>query len=277
MKFLFRLTSVARVAAVLSSLVAAVSGRADERFFGYVYETDLLPKGRWEAEQHITFRKGYPEGDRRLSYDVWDFREELEYGVTDRLSIAGYLNFRSEDFAARVPGVTSSSEFSFKGVSTEIKYQILNPNTHPIGLVIYFEPTYSAHEVELEEKLILSKMINDQWVLAGNLTLEQEWEREGGVTEKESVFEVTVGAAYRLTPHWSVGLEGRFHSVYEGHSFDEHLGTGWFVGPNVHYGSARWWGTLSVLPQVAGNPSDGGVNLTEHQKFEVRLLLGLSF
>jgi hypothetical protein len=32
-----------------------------------------------------------------------------------------------------------------------------------------------------------------------------------------------------------------------------------------------------VLPQVAGDPSDDGINRTEHQTFETRLIFGINF
>ena len=262
---------------IVSLAAGLVTARADERFFTYVYDADVLPKGKWEFEQWLTYRQGYPGGDRNYSQHIWDFREEVEYGVTDRLSVAGYLNFRSDQLVARTEGFEDSSEFSFKGVSAEIKYQLLNPNKKPVGLALYFEPTYNGNEQELEYKVLFSKNIGDNWVLAANATYEQEWEQEDGETEKESVLEFTAGAAYRLTPHWSVGVEGRYHSVYEGLGLNDHLGTGWFVGPNVHYGSAKWWATLTVLPQVAGHPSDGGLNRTEHQTFETRLIFGINF
>jgi hypothetical protein len=261
--------------------VLAVGGSsaalADERFFTYVYESEVLPKGRWEFEQWLTYRKGFPEGDRNFAQHLWDFREEIEYGLTERLSTSLYLNFRGEQIVARTAGLPDSSKFDFKGVSAEFKYQLLNPNTQPVGIALYFEPTYNGNEQELEYKAIFSKNIGDKWVLAANVSYEQEWERENGVTEKESVLEFTAGVAYRLTPHWSVGLEGRRHSVYEGIGLEDHLGTGWFVGPNVHYGSSRWWATLSVMPQITGHPSDGGINHTEHQTFETRLIFGLNF
>ena len=158
-----------------------------------------------------------------------------------------------------------------------MKYQLLNPNKKPVGVALYFEPTYNGNEQELEYKLILSKNLGDNWVLAANASFEQEWEQENGATEKESVLEFTLGAAYRCTPNWSVGLEGRYHPVYEGTTLNNHLGTGWFLGPNIHYGTARWWGTLTVLPQIAGDPSDGGINTTEHQIFETRLIFGINF
>lgn len=260
------------------ALLAGVAvGRADERFFTYVYESDMLPQGRWEFEQWLTYRTGFPDGDRNFSQHIWDFREEIEYGVTERLSVSGYLNFRNEQFVARTEGSQDTGEFSFKGVSAEFKYQLLNPNKHPVGLALYFEPTYNGNEQELEYKILLSKNLGDKWVLAANVSYEQEWEHEAGVTKRESALEITAGAAYRFTPHWSAGVEGRYHAVYGGLGLDHHLGTGWFVGPNVHYGSSKWWATLTALPQVAGHPSDGGINRTEHQTIETRLIFGLNF
>ena len=261
--------------AVLAALTR--TAHADERFFTYVYESEVLPKGKWEFEQWLTYRKGFPDGDRNFNQHLWDFREEIEYGVTERLSAAMYLNFRNNQFVARTAGFQDTSEFSFNGVSAEFKYQLLNPNKQPVGLALYFEPTYNGNEQELEYKVLLSKNLGDNWVLAANAVYEQEWGHEGGMTEREATLEFTAGAAYRLTPHWAVGLEGRYHSVYEGFGLDDHLGTGWFVGPNVHYGSSKWWATLTLLPQVAGNPSDGGINRTEHQTFETRLIFGINF
>ncbi|MDD5140408.1 MAG: transporter [Verrucomicrobiales bacterium] len=261
----------------LTMLTGTLPSHADERFFTYIYDADVIPQGRWEFEQWLTYRKGY-DGDNH-DYDryIWDFREEMEYGLTEKLSGSLYLNFRQEQMVAQQAGLSDSSEFSFKGVSAEFKYQLLNPNTKPVGVALYFEPTYNGNEQELEYKLIVSKNIGDHWVLAANAAFEQEWEQEDAATKMESVLEFTAGAAYRFTPNWSGGIEGRYHSVYEGTTLNEHLGTGWFLGPNIHYGTDKWWATLTVLPQIAGNPTDDGINLTEHQIFETRLIFGISF
>jgi hypothetical protein len=258
-------------------LLAALTAPADERFFTYVQDADIIPKGSWEFEQWLTYRKGYPGGDHDYDQYLWDFREEIEYGFTEKLSGSLYLNFRQSQLVAQEPGLESTSDFSFKGISAEVKYQLLNPNTQPVGVALYFEPTYNGNEQELEYKLIVSKNLGDHWVLAGNVSFEQEWEEEDGETEKESVLEFTLGAAYRFTPNWSVGLEGRYHSVYEGVGLNERLASAWFLGPNIHYGTSRWWATLTVLPQIAGDPSDGGINTTEHQIFETRLIFGINF
>ena len=180
---------------------------------------------------------------------------------------------------ARQPGLQDSNDFSFKGVSLEFKYQLFNPIIDPVGVALYFEPTYSDNEQELEYKLIFSKYIGERWVVAANAVFEQEWEKEHGATERESVLEFNAGAAYRITPNWSVGLEARYHSVYEGASLNERLASAWFLGPNVHYGSGKWWATFTVLPQISGSPTggQGNLNYTEHQRWEARLIFGLNF
>lgn len=275
--------AIRRVTASLgaAAMLAIVGGAsADERFFTYNQEADVLPKGGFEFEQWITYRRGNPGGDRAYDQNLWDLREEFEYGITDKLSGAMYLNFRHDEILARSSTNTSEerSKFSFKGVSLELKYQLLNPHTDPVGVALYFEPTFSGSERELEYKLIFSKNVGDNWVLASNLNFEQEWEREDGETERESVFEWTLGAAYRITPNWSVGLEGRYHAVYEGSTLNEKLGSAWFVGPNIHYATSKWWATFTILPQISGSPSDrGSKDLVEHQRYEARLIFGLNF
>jgi hypothetical protein len=260
-------------------LTTGTPALADERFFTYIQDADVLPKGGWEFEQWLTFRKGYLEGNHQFDQFLWDFREEMEYGFTDKLSGALYLNFQQEQIVAQQPDLEGSSKFSFKGVSAEVKYQLFNPYTDLVGIALYFEPTYNGNEQELEYKLIFSKNIGDKWVLAANAIFEQEWEQEGGETERESVLEFTFGAAYRFNPNWSVGLEARYHSVYEGSSLNEHLGSAWFLGPNIHYGTAKWWATFTLLPQISGNPGDNGgrLNFTEHQIYEARLIFGINF
>ena len=272
-----RLVAKALLGCVAGGLLGAAPAFADERFFTYIEDADVLPKGAWEFEQWLTLGEGHPGGDHAFDQYRWDFREEIEHGFTDQLSGAMYLNFRQDQVVANQPGLTDSSEFSFKGISAELKYQLVNPNTHPVGVALYFEPTYNGNQQELEYKFIVSKNIADKWVLAANAVLEQEWEKEDGATKKESVLEFTMGAAYRFTPNWSAGLEGRYHAVYEGTSLNERLGKAWFLGPNIHYATAKWWGTFTFLPQISGTPSDGGINTTEHPTYEARLIVGVNF
>ena len=130
--------AVAKVC-VICALLTARSALADERFFTYIQDADVIPKGGWEFEQWVTFRKGYLEGNHQFDQFLWDFREEMEYGFTDKLSGSMYLNFQQEQIVAQESGLADSSKFSFKGVSAEVKYQLLNPFTDPVGIALYFE------------------------------------------------------------------------------------------------------------------------------------------
>src|SRR6266853_2858933 len=117
---------------VASWLTAFLAARADERLFTYTYEAEVLPKGAVEFEQWVTHSRGKQDG----VLAAWDFREELEFGLTEKLTSALYLNFRnthSED----VQGVVDQDKFEFKGVSSEWKYQLLNPNTKAVGVLAY--------------------------------------------------------------------------------------------------------------------------------------------
>lgn len=265
-----RTLQFARACLVAASIAVPASTQADERMFTYSYEAvSILPKGAWEFEQWITYRGDKGEG----TFARWDLREEIEYGVNDRYTTALYLNFRDTN-------VDGDREFEFKGISTEHKYQLVNPHTKPLGVLLYGEVTTDGGEVELEEKLILQKFFgpDERWNAVFNAVLEQEWEFEHGDTEEESVLEFTAGLSYKLNEHWAVGLEARNHRVFEGIGFDDEIADAYFVGPNLHYGTAKWWATLTVLPQVSGNPDDeDGLNFSEHERIEVRLIAGINF
>lgn len=246
--------------------------RADERLFTYSYEAEVLPKKRWEFEQWFTQRYGKQSGD----FARFDFREEIEYGLLDKLTTALYLNFKSE-YASHVgDSDETENKFEFDGFSSEWKYQILNPNKEFIGLLAYFETTYSGEELELEEKIILQKNLGEKIVLVANFITEEEWKFENDDSEKEFALEFTSGASYKLNKNWSVGVEVRNHNVFPDYETPEE--TAWFVGPNVHYGTSRWWATLTVLPQVGGHPdTKDGLELEEHERIEVRLIAGINF
>lgn len=252
-------------------LLATTYAKADERNFTYVYETDVLAEGETEIEQWVTNQNGKEDGD----YSEWNFRTELEYGVTNRYLTAVYFNLddvRSEG----VTGVEEDGGTDFKGFSWENIYQILNPHTDPVGLAAYVEYTTDGIDHELESKVLLSKPIGS-WNLAANAIYEAEWEREEGQTEEEGTLEFTAGASYKLNPHWALGVEARNKSAYpDGTNLSGQEFNSVSVGPNVHYGSPKWWATFTVLPQAWGNGdgSNGDRQLVHEESIEARLIFG---
>ena len=217
----------------------AVAGRANatERIFTYTYEPETMPQGGWEFENWVTARR----------HNVWDFRQELEYGVTDNYLLSFYLNEKVDD----------GSEF--EGISLENKFLVLDPATHPVGLALYLEPRFAAHETELEEKIILGQRSGD-WKWALNLTHATEWKKEDGESETDGELEVTFGLAKQVSKKWSIGAELRDHNEIEGYKVWKH--SSFFAGPAVNYKGGDWWVTVTAL---------GG------QGVNVRCIVGIEF
>jgi hypothetical protein len=258
-----------------------LTGRADERRFTYTYEPEVLPKGAGEFEQWVTLRSQRTAGGevQQDNYNLWEIREELEYGVTDNYSVSLYLNTSAESYrdVSRNPAI-DKSEFRFDGVSIENRYMLLNPATHAVGLTLYLEPRFSGSEAEIEEKIILGQR-HGNWKWALNLTHATEWLDNLHSTEGE--VEATFGVARDLGKHWSIGLELRDHNELP--DYNEWENTAVFLGPTVSYRQEKWWAALSVLPQIyganfSGNPDhNDSLELEGHERVNVRLLFGISF
>jgi len=216
------------------TLIAAISfcisiARADEAIFAWTYTTDLLPKGRWEFEQWMTARWEKEHG----TYNVFDFRQELEYGVTDNFQVSLYLNHQyvdaNDDFPVAnpvhpkklLPGVyetggedvdaghdpsTRFDSYHFESVSFEAIYRVLSPYKNPIGLAFYFEPAIGDQESELEWKVLLQKnWLEDRLVWALNVNYELEFEKtDSGDFERDGMFEWFTGF---LTALCAIGQE----------------------------------------------------------------------
>jgi hypothetical protein len=289
--------------AVFAAIALTLAGTAvaGDSPFGYVYTTDTHPKGKKEIEQWITHRAGQSRGD----YSAWLFRTELEYGVTDNLQTALYLNYdRVNAFQNKPDGTTGPGAFVpdgidpdaryrnsfFESISNEWIYRVLSPYKDPIGLAFYIEPTYGPKKRELEGKIILQKnFLDDRLIWAANLTAAREKEKFHGEWEKESELEFTTGLAYQFAPRWHGGVEYRNHRGYEGYGFskDKRSYSANFIGPSVHYSDRAWWVTATFLTQLgnakgytdaAREDITGGRFYGEHhERHELRIKVGFNF
>ena len=109
---------------------------ATERLFTYTYEPETMPKGGLESEQWVTSRVGRNAAVGQQDFSRWEFRQELEYGVTDNYTLSLYLNESFEHYREPKTG-DGHSHFQFDGVSLENKYLVLNPADHAVGLALY--------------------------------------------------------------------------------------------------------------------------------------------
>ncbi len=230
---------------------------ANERRFTYVYEATTLKKGEWEFEQWVTWKTA-KENDR--DFDRFDFRTEVEYGVTDHYQLGFYLSdWRYENNRAE-----NKQRGDWRNIAVEGLWNLTDPTKDPIGLALYSEVKIGDALFELEGKLIVQKNIG-KLTLAYNAIIEAEWE---GIhyDEDNGVFQQTVGLSYQFSPRFLAGME-LLHEVaipdWRGASGKSVL----YIGPNFSHRTKNWWATLTPLFQVS--------DVEDEPDFQMRLIFGI--
>lgn len=278
MRYFHQVTKVCSVFACLIATLASSTSFAGEGIFGYVYSLDTQPKGKLEFEQRIDSTNGQATG----MYNFTQYRSELEYGLTDDVQIAAYLNAYSiaaknnytnpEMCEGKVPctagfavPTSAHDSSSFKqtridGGSLELVWRILNPVTDPVGVGLYVEPTLGKLENSLEWRLLLqSNFLDDRLIFALNFLYEPEKETyDNAGTIRNSMGDILYGVSYRFAPNWSAGLEGRYHTDHDGYYFNTHTQTANFIGPTIHYAASKWWVTGTWRYQINGKCYNDG-------------------
>lgn len=237
---------------------------SNERKFGYIYQSGVLGKGNRELEIWTTARIG-----KDIPYYArTEHRMEFEWGITNRLQTAFYINFRN---TSQDNGTGMTSKFEFKGISSEWKYQVSSPSKNAVGFALYGEVGLNTDEAELEAKLIFDKKVKKS-TFALNLVIENEWELGSHAPETEMVLEGDLGWSYDISNSFAAGIEVRSHNQFvEGEM--EHSAL--FAGPVVSFSQPNWWLTLTVLPQLAalkGKTGETNLVLGEREKLETRVL-----
>ena len=262
--FMNTLIVVSVLGCLLSPGVGGVSGGvggmvfAGERRFAYSYQATTHAPGEWEYEQWVTWKasKGIDS-----TFDRFDFRHEIELGLTDRLQIGLYLaDWRYQDGRSVDP-----DRAEFRDVAVELIYNLTHPVTDPLGLAAYGEVKIGDELLELETKLIAQKDLGP-WTLVYNITLEAEWEGDD-YEEDKGVLEQSFGVGYQFSPNFILGGE-MLHEL----EFDDWDETGDYVvylGPTVTYRSEGWWVVVSPLFQLT--------DVDTEVDFVTRLVLGIDF
>lgn len=304
-------------AAAIVGVAASASVHADEPLFGYIYTTDLLPKGKSEVEQWVTQREGRSQG----TFHLWQSRTEVSYGVADNFQLSGYINLARtvvngnvpdgstappEVFADyRVPSEGSWDRNRFESGSVEAIYRFASPYTSPIGAAVYIEPSVGPRTRELETRLILQKnFLDDRLVFAFNTTVGQEKRYLLGDPDadpatidyrdhwdKETDVNFGFAGSYRFTSNWFVAAEVQNEREWAGFNpfkADHRTNVAWYAGPTVHYAAQHFFATFTTLFQLHGardyadGPDDsfvvhGQSNADDFEKYRYRLKVGYYF
>lgn len=192
-------TSLRQVLA-LSILVAASIANAQDTRFAQTYTWLQEGKGEHELEVKMT----------RVDRDTWLSENEFEIGVTDRLTIAPYLNFEFQKSSPTLGGWALETRYKFG----EFKSRTLLP-------AIYIEPQQLAGDpaITLEGRIIGSYYTNDSFdtLISGNL-IGSRLMQSGEVTN----YGYSVGAVKMNPTDW-----------YGAEAYGSWTDKSHFVGPTV--------------------------------------------
>jgi hypothetical protein len=235
------------------SLCAATAAKATERNFAYTYEVTTLSKGTFELENWATWK-------HRHGANQFDFRHELEIGVTDKFELSLYFaNWSVRD------GQGIHKAARYEDSSVEAIYNLTNPVTDTLGSAIYGEVTVGDRHMELEGKLLLQKNFGPL-IVAYNAALEAEFEG-AHLDDRTGEFSQTLGVSYAIKPQLSVGAEA-VHEI-EWPSWAKPETSRVFVGPNISAKAGRFYATLTPLVQLT--------NVRDEPRLETRLIVGFTF
>lgn len=210
------------------ALAATVSNvaMAEENLWLYTKGTDTRPQGSYELKFTDIVRIGKDSGD----YTFHDIRPEIEYGITDRLTIGAELMLFKHDYSVDDPDLNPMyetqggagqkfSDFQYAGYEIAMKYNILSPYKDPIGLSVGlgFEDRdkYRLDGADIDQQsyvatvLLQKNWIDNRLTFAFNGKTEFERRKSEGVLEEEIAFDMSAGISYRIFPKHFIGLEFR--------------------------------------------------------------------
>lgn len=216
-------------AALLLSLPLGV--RADENFWVYARSADTMPKGEWELKLSDVIRVDKDSG----SYTFHDLRPEVEYGLTDRLTLSAEVLIFDHDYSVDDENLNPMFETQggagetyrktqYAGFELNGKYNVLSTYKDPLGLALGFgyerkiRYRLDGAEIDQDEFTVTTYLqknwLDDTLILAVTPKLEFERRKSPGVLEEEISLDAAIGLSWRFQPNWYGGLEFRHQSDY---------------------------------------------------------------
>jgi hypothetical protein len=172
---------------------------AHERHYVWNAEYQTLPQGTFEAESITTFKM--PDF-KKTNANKWEYKGEIEYGLTDHITIAHYEHWETVNKSGAGKDSTKYSGFDFEG-----KYRIGEMGKYWVDPLLYFEikrdPREKGIPLTLEGKVVLSKDIGKLNVIY-NQIIESQMGRKG-LTEQAFTF----GFNYEVFDSIRLGFESK--------------------------------------------------------------------
>ncbi len=242
-------------------LVASLHASATERRFTFTYETTTTPKGSVEFENWATWKHTGNPGTAHT--ELFEFRHEIEFGITDRLQLGLYLfdwqyNRRDED----------GRKARWQHSGAELIYSLTNPTTDFLGSAIYGEIVAGEDSLKLEGKLLLQKNFG-AFRIAWNAIVEAAWEggKFGSFEERGGEVAQSLGVSCDISKSFSLGAE-ILHEI-DIPNWENASDSIVFAGPNASARFGRSFVTASGLFQIT--------NIEGEPDAQIRIIAGFDF
>ncbi len=238
--------------------------QADENLWLYARGVDTRPKDTWELKLKNTSRLDKGSGD----YTFNDFRPEVEYGITDRLTVGAALFIFDHHYSVNDPDLEpmfgsqggAGGDFDnmqFGGFELGLKYNILSAYKDAFGLSVGFNyerrEVYRLDGADIDQDsfvpilYVQKNFLDNTLITAFTGKMELERRESPGVLEEEIALDLAVGVAYRFAPKWFVGFEGRYQSDFLNPQingkFDPDYDRSSFDLTDIRWGSQYQYGT----------------------------------
>ena len=217
------------------------SARADRRNYVWTYQYQTMPAGATELEFYQTTQL-------RESTDQWEYRFEVEQGLTERWDFSVYQIFAQPE----------DGELKWDAFQLRSRYRIGEEGVYFLDPLLYLEyrrKLDSGEPNKLEGKLVLARTMGRT-----NVALNPVYEYFFAPGTEHEVG-LDIGVAVEFVPAFSLGLESTTRVEFP----RDEVEIGSYVGPTVSFASGRWWYSIGV-----------GAGITDDaDNAKVRLLMGV--
>ena len=231
------LVLIAAIAAALNPLTLL----ADRRNYVWTYQYQTMPAGATELEFYQTTRL-------LKDLDQWEYRIEVEHGLTNRWDFSVYQIFAQAE----------TGPFYWDAVQFRTRYRIGEEGQYLMDPLVYLEYNRSLDTSEpnkVEAKVILAKTVKRV-----NLALNPVYELGFAPGTKHEAG-LDAGLSYEFTPMFTLGMESTTRAEFK----EGEREVGSYFGPTLSFASGEWWYSIGA-----------GVGVTdESDDARVRFLMGV--
>jgi len=220
-----------QLATATTLILTSTMGSAAESMWLYAEGSDTLPKGKTELELSDISRISKDSGH----YQFNDIRAEVEYGLTDKLTLSGEVLIYDHDYSVKDPELNpmyetqgeeggSFNDTQYAGYELSMKYNLMSPYKDIFGLSVGLSyeklDKYRLDGADIDQDSFVTTLyfqknfMDDTLILAVTPKVEFERRKTPGVLEEEIALDFSAGLAYRFMPKWYAGLEFRHQSDY---------------------------------------------------------------